>query len=366
MTMQNKKILLISVSTGSGHVRAAQAIERTAKAKFPEIEVTHINMMDYVSLPVKNTILDSYSLLATQLPEVWGFFYKKTNKLKMSKYAQKMAGLLNMVNAGRFYNYIKKTQPDIIVCTHFLPMHALSTMTYQPKTAIILTDYDNHYFQTLSNVNHYFVPTEKIKWRMVYMGIPKENITISGIPVDPVFYENKPIEKLREQYKTSENEQNILVLSGGQGLIDTEQIISTLFKSVKNLHIFAISGNNDKLRRKLEKLSPPENIKLTALGWTDKMDEYMRIADIIITKPGGLTTTECITLKKPIIAISPIPGQEEYNTEYILENNFGVVARTPEDLLFYVEKNTPSFSLLKNKNISEKASAEIILEELKK
>lgn len=367
--MAQKKILLISVSTGSGHVRAAQALEKTAKAKFPEMEVTHIDMMDYVSRPLKNTVLESYNILATQLPELWGFFYKQTNKAKISKYAQKMAGLLNMVNTGKFYNYIKKSQPDIILCTHFLPIHALSTIpnlneknTY--KVGIVLTDYDNHSFQTLPIINHYFVSSEKIKWRMIYMGIPEENITISGIPVDPVFYENKQLDELKKTYQTDSTHTNILVLSGGQGLIDTDKIITTLFKAKKDLHIFAIAGSNDKLKRQLENLDPPQNIYLTVLGWTDKMDEYMRIANLIITKPGGLTTTECITLKKPIIAISPIPGQEEYNAEYIVENNFGVVARAPEDLLYYLENKTPVFPNLKNETNNKKPAAEIILEEL--
>lgn len=371
MTQPTKKILLVSVSTGSGHVRAAQALERMAKAKFPGMDVTHIDMMDYVSLPLKKTILDSYNLLATQLPGVWGFFYKKTNKLKISQYVQKLAGLLNTINTGPFYRYIKKTQPDIILCTHFLPIHALSTVPHlnnkkTGKVSILLTDYDNHSFQTLPIIDHYFVSCEKIKWRMIYMGIPEENITVSGIPVDPVFYENKPLDSLNKEYQISKTQKNILVLAGGQGMVDTGKIISTLFRSKQNLHIFTVAGTNDKLKRELEKLSPPENMRLDVIGWTDKMDEYMRIADIIITKPGGLTTTECIVLKKPIIAISPIPGQEEYNAEYILENNFGAVARAPEDLLYYIEKNTPVFSNLKNEQNNKKPSAEIILEELQK
>lgn len=370
MPEKNKKILLISVSTGSGHVRAAKALEKTAKIKFPDMDIVHIDMMDYVSFPLKKTVLNSYNILAGQLPEVWGFFYKKTNKLKISKLAQKMAGLLNTINTGPFYNYIKTTQPDSILCTHFLPIHALSTITSLNKKtntiSILLTDYHNHFFQTSPIIKHYFVPSEKIKWRMVYMGIPEENIIVSGIPVDPVFYENKQVEKLKKIYQTDNTQKTILVLSGGQGLVNTNQIIFTLFKTNKNLHIFAVAGMNDKLKRALEKLSPPKNMRLTVLGWTDKIDEYMRIADIIITKPGGLTTTECIILKKPIIATSPIPGQEEYNAEYILENNLGVIARAPEDLLYYMQKDFASFLNFKQNNHTDKTSAEIILEELKK
>ena len=201
---------------------------------------------------------------------------------------------------------------------------------------------------------------------MIQMGIPEENITMSGIPVDPVFYENKPLEELKKIYQAGGAQKNILVLSGGQGLAHTDKIISALFKSKANLHIFAVAGNNDKLKHDLEKLFPPANMQLTTLGWTDKIDEYIRIADMVITKPGGLTTTECIILQKPIIAISPIPGQEEYNAEYILENNFGVIAREPEDLLYYLEKNFASSLNLKNRKNNKKTSAEIILEELEK
>jgi processive 1,2-diacylglycerol beta-glucosyltransferase len=365
---KNKKILLISVSAGSGHVRAAQAIEKTAKEKFPELHVGHIDMMDYTSKSIKKTIVESYDILAKQLPELYGLFYKKTDKHKMSKHIRKLAKFFNRMNAGRFFEYIKKFQPDHILCTHFLPVHALSAAQKKynitAPISLLMTDYQSHDLQLSPNVSHYFVSTEKMRWRLACRGIDKKNVIISGIPIDPVFYKDKSLVDLKEKYHIQPAEKNILVLSGGHGLANINKIMAVLFKLKENLNIFAIAGNNAKLKQQLEEMEAPKNINLGIIGWTDKIDEYMRLADIIITKTGGLTTTECIVLQKPIIAISPIPGQEEYNAEYILENNFGVIARTPDDLLYYLKNNLPHLPQKISPPENQKTSAEVILEKI--
>jgi processive 1,2-diacylglycerol beta-glucosyltransferase len=367
---KNKKILLVSVSTGSGHIRAAEALEKTAKKKYKHLTVEHIDMMNYVSTPIRKSVIESYDIMAKQLPNLWGFFYKTTNKQQLLNQAPKFAKLFNQINTGAFFNYIKKFEPDHILCTHFLPIHALFTMNKKIKLtcpiSILMTDYHNHAFQTSPNISRYFISTEKMQWKLMSAGIDKKNITISGIPIDPVFYKQKKVNKLKNKYKATSEQKNLLILSGGQGLVDTNNIVSALFKSKQKIKIFTIAGKNKKLKNQLDKLKAPKNIKLNVIGWTDKIDEYIRIADLIITKPGGLTTTECISLNKPIIAISPIPGQEEYNAEYLLENQLGVIARDSDELLFYVETNPPQLKTRKKIHSTKKKSSEIILDKISK
>ena len=371
MTEKKKKIAIISVSTGSGHVRAAQAIFNVAQKFYPEIEAEHINMMDYVSATLKNSIVESYDIIAKQLPELWGFFYKKTDRPKISEYIPKFISIFHQGNTGKFFKYINQFNPDHILCTHFLPIYAIGVMQKKNNTtksvSLLMTDYHTHFLQKSPIVSHYFVSTKKMSWKLTQKGVPAQNITISGIPIDPSFYQDKNNNELKKSYNADNGKKNILVLSGGQGLVKIDGIITTLFKTKQKINIFAVAGNNRKLKKSLEKLIPPENINLNVIGWTDKMDEYMRIADLIITKPGGLTTTECVALQKPIIAVSPIPGQEEYNAEYILENNLGVIAQSYDDLLYYVENENDFFApkpanvLMEKQNIS----AEIILNKIK-
>ncbi len=366
MPYLNKKLLLVSVSAGSGHVRAAEAIKKTAVKNYPELTVDHIDMMNYVSRPMRAAILDAYELMAVQLPELWRFVYKKTNAPTQSRAIRELTRILNLTNAGKFFRFLAAYKPDHIMATHFLPAHALinapKKFALNSIPSLLMTDYDKHGLLMSPGMSHYFVSTKKMRWKMRQAGIADEKITVSGIPIDPVFYENKSVSALKKQYHATDEKKIALVLSGGQGLAKLHDIIITLAESIQPLIIFAVAGKNESLKNKLSALRVPPRHALHIIGWTDSIDDYIRIADCVITKPGGLSTTECIVLGKPIISISPIPGQEEHNAEYILENGFGVVAHAPDDLLYYLEQPTESLApgYARQKKQTERP-AEIIL-----
>lgn len=333
-----KKLLLISLSTGSGHVRAAEAIRKTAEKSFPNIEARHIDMADYISLPMKMAVLKSYDLLVKQLPELWGLLYKKTNRGSVSAQFQKLSAMMSRINASALYDEARSFQPDYILCTHFLPVQTLLQQKdgNSPKPALVMTDYDKHSFLTYPGVREYFVATERMKFKLLRGGITEEKLHVTGIPVDPVFLEKKDAASLKKKYGLKPSLPIILVLSGGQGLAKADDTVKALFESKESMQIVAVAGSNEKLKKDIERLSPPAHISLSVVGWTDAIDEYMRLADAVISKPGGMTTTECITLGKPLIAVQPIPGQEEQNAEYILEHGYGHIAHSTDDLLFYV------------------------------
>lgn len=337
-----KKVLLISASAGSGHVRAAQALEQTAQQFFSTaMEVTHIDMMEYVALPVK-TAIKSYDIMVKQMPELWGFLYKKSDNIERMDQFRKLTNVLNRINATKLYTYVAEYKPDVIVCTHFLPAQALFAAPEKYKVSapicMVMTDYDKHNLLMMDGLAHYFVATEKMKHKMVYEGIAQDDISVTGIPVDPLFYEPINKQALQKSHHIPENQPVILVLSGGYGLAHTDEIIPALFELKQPTTIIAIAGHNKALLKSLEELDAPSHITLNAIGWTDAIHEYMTLADAIVTKPGGLTTSECIALGKPIIAIQPIPGQEEQNAEFILENGHGVIAHSRHDVLYYAEQ----------------------------
>jgi len=362
------RLLIVSVSTGAGHVRAGEALLKSAERDFPELKASHIDMMDYVNVAVKKTLLESYELMATQLPELWRFVYKKTDRPQTSWIVRSGSKLLNRGAAGRFLEYVASLEPDQILCTHFLPAHALleapAKYRLSMPVSILMTDYDKHDLLTTPGLHNYFVATEKMRWKMQASGIPSESITVSGIPVDPVFYQTKDLSALRSQYQIPGDKTVILILSGGQGLAKLDAIVTTLFTSTQSIHVIAIAGSNQKLRDKLGALRPPAHITFTHVGWTDQIDEYMRLADVIITKPGGLSATECMALSKPMILISPIPGQEEHNAEYILEHGFGVIAHAPDDLLYYVEKELSALMARREVKKSLVNATGVILEKI--
>ncbi|MBU0597347.1 glycosyltransferase [Patescibacteria group bacterium] len=357
------KLLIISLSAGAGHVRAAEAIKKTAEQSFPSIEVKHIDMADYISLTMKKTVITSYAMMVKTVPELYGYLYNKANTNKSANRLNKLTKQLKRINSVRLYSFIDDYKPDIILCTHFLATDVILGASQKRKidspVNTLITDYDLHNLWVVPNTNHYFVATKKIEWKMMRQDVQKNKITISGIPIDPIFYKEKSIDKLREDYKIKPNKKVVLVMSGGQGMGKAGKIVKMLTTSSQPLSIIAIAGKNKHLEKRLKKIKVPSHIDLYSIGWTDKVDDYMRLADIIITKSGGVTTTECITLGKPMIIIDPIPGQEEQNADYILSNNLGFIARNTDDLLYYVEQD--SYQTTK---ITPKNSAKIILENL--
>lgn len=359
------KLLIISVSAGAGHVRAGEALKKTAECKYPNIEAVHIDMMDYVTLPVRRAIVDSYDLLVKQAPELWGLIYDKTNNPKRVKRLNKLSKLVNRINATSLYEYVEKFKPDSIICTHFLPANALvevpAKYTINCLKSIVMTDYDKHALLLAPKLEYYFVATEKMQWKMIQHGIKKEHIINTGIPVDPVFNTQKDQKKLREKLNIDLNEKVILVLSGGQGMGKADDIVKGLFKISQKTTIIAIAGKNKKLEKRLKQLDLPKHLPLKIIGWTNSIDEYMRISEVVITKPGGMTTTECIALNKPIIAIHPIPGQEQANALHIIENNYGKIALSYEDISYYADKYISKSISIKDK-IEKKPAAEQILE----
>jgi processive 1,2-diacylglycerol beta-glucosyltransferase len=256
--------------------------------------------------------------------------------------------IINRINSTELYKYIGKFSPDIIIATHFLPAQAIlgAPKRYRINTpvSLVMTDYDKHSLLITPGMKKYFVASEKIKWKLRNQGIATESIIKSGIPVDPIFYEQINVAELRAKYNLATDRRVLTVMSGGQGSAKTNYVAEALFKIKEPVTVFAIAGNNKKLEKKLRSLTPPNYIDLRVVGWTNTIHEYMRISDMIITKPGGLSTSECIVLQKPIIAVDPIPGQEVQNTYHVLENNFGVAASSSEDLLYYASQKPENLS----------------------
>lgn len=272
---------------------------------------------------------------------------------------------MRKLNAQKLNEYIKKQTPDYILFTHFLPPDLIDQELFgHIPTGTLITDYDLHELWINNKESHYFVGSKKISWKLEKRGINKNKITVSGLPVDLIFYQEKNKKALLEKYNISNSKPIILVLSGGHGLGHSDKIVKALFKKKEEVTIIAIAGQNEDLYKKLQHLTPPKYIDYTVLNWTDSIDEYMRIADIIVSKPGGMTTTECSILEKYMIAVDPIPGQEEQNSRYIMEKGFGAIANNAEDLLFLIEEELEKPHIIKKKE--QVSAAEIILEQIQK
>lgn len=360
--MKQEKLLIISLSAGAGHVQAAKALCETAELVLPSTEVVYMDMIDHVSKTVRTTVVEGYDKLIRVAPGLWRAIYDAADEEKRKKQFAKVTKMLSRVNARNFYKAVKAVSPDKIICTHSYPAQVLKQSEdlelQNIPLSLVVTDYDVHKFWFVDGVDNYFCATEKSAWKLRQAG--KTEVTVSGIPISPVFYQKKDVSVLKKEENILSNVRTILMLSGGYGMVELDKIIMELAESTtEKLQIIAVAGKNEKLKKRLDAIAGrlPKHIALHPIGWTNKMDVFMRIADVIVTKSGGITTTECLALQKPMIVIDPIPGQEERNAEYLLEQGAGVVARSTEDLLYYLEAFTVPVGKIKK----TKPAAEVIL-----
>ena len=360
-----KKLLIISVSAGAGHVRIAQAVEQTARLSYPDLDVEHIDMMDFVVAPVRAAIVETYDQLVRRMPSLWGYLYDVSDSADRLDKIEAIIRMINQVNARKLYDVVQDYAPDHIICTHSFPAQALaqSNALQDIPLSVIVTDYGLHSYWLLGKPDTFFVGAPRVKHALMHEGVDEENIHVTGLPVLPIFFEEKDTLALRKQYRLPVDKKIILVLSGGQGFMKGDMVVQKILGChlEESPHIIAIAGKNEELYASLQQLADAHPT-VHAVGWTDAMDEYMRMADVIIGKPGGSTVSEVMALGKPFIAVHPIPGQEEQNALFLEQNQKGHVAQSDIDLYESIQaalhkegsddpmKENPAETILKHLN----------------
>ena len=235
--------------------------------------------------------------------------------------------LLDRIHAGALIRLIEQVQPDWVLSTHFLPPELVSQLKrkkrFRGRQAVIVTDMDVHGYWLCRNFDHYFVALEESRKYLEGLGIAPDQITVSGIPVDPVFAIPKDKQTLREKFGLEPNLPSILVSTGAHAVGPVEAMVHSLLSLKLPSQLIVICGHNQKLRNRLQNISAglaqKSPVKLKAVGYTHEMDEYMTAADILVGKPGGLTAAEAMAKGLVFVMVNPVPGQEERNADHLLE-----------------------------------------------
>ena len=350
-----KKVLILSAAVGAGHLRAAEALEKTFKQMNAAEEVKNIDVLDYTNPLFRRLYGKAYIEMVNTMPEVLGWMYDSLDK-PWENERRRLA--FDRLNTQPLIKFLKNYNPDIAVCTHFLPAEIISWLKAKKKIdfpqAIVVTDFDAHAMWLCHNYEHYFVALEETRVHMEKLGIPPEKLTVSGIPIDPLFAEEKDKSEMREKLGLEKDKLTILVSAGGFGVGKIEHLLEALADLETPSQIVAICGRNEELKNKLEKLSREkfnnERVTFKPIGFTKEMDEYMSASDLIVGKPGGLTTSEALAKGLIFCIVNPIPGQEERNSDHLLEkgcaikcNNLPVLAYKIDELV----KDTARFETMK-------------------
>ena len=352
-----KKVLIMSASTGGGHNRAARAIKEELTNKSIDgitIDCEIIDSLKIVNGTMDKLISRGYEKSAKYTPKAWGGVYKLTESNLISRNEFKDNPLTSLISR-KLKKLIEVKKPDLIIGTHPFPMIALSTLEkhsqlsknnelstftesfhkyYQnldiPPLITVLTDYTTHSAYIQNEIDYYIAGHEYVKELLIEDGIEAEKIKPYGIPVEKSFLTNRSRETVLSELNLDPNKFTVLLMGGSFGAGSIKDTLSELISIDRDFQIIVITGRNKSLKEKLEKnlMSHEQSIdkNICVLGFTDKMNDLLSAVDILVSKPGGLTTTESLLKEVPMIVPYFIPGQEEENLDFL--SNCGASLRT--------------------------------------
>lgn len=318
-------ILILSASTGGGHMRASKAIEGYMTQQNKDINVKIVDSLLYISPILNKTVTGGYVYLATKTPKLYGKLYDLTNKdHKLANFVTR----LNNIFANKLLPLIDEFRPDIIITTHPFPTEMVSRLKSKKEINIplicIMTDYAPHKAWINDNVDAYIVANDDMVTKMVTEGVDSRCIYPYGIPVDEVFFEEKEKQLVIEELGLDKSLPTILMMAGSFGVSNVFDVYENIIDIDLDFQIILVTGKNQKLYNHFEEVigSSPKKTKL--IYFTEEINKFMQASDIIITKPGGLTVTEALACNIPMAVFDAIPGQEEENAEFLLKHNMAV------------------------------------------
>ena len=337
-----KKILVVSVSAGSGHIRAAEALCAHAQDEFSELTLRHQDLMRLVPAWFRKIYTDLYLKLASGLPEAWGWLYRKTNRESTNSLSGHLRRLIQRLCGQTLLTEIDEYAPDAIICTHFLPAELLADATQRGRLTIpvwiIVTDFDLHQMWVHQRITGYFVANEELAYRLQVAGIPEAKIIVTGIPVMPGFTNTPTREQCSSRWALNPTRTTVLMMGGGAGIGMSATLIRSILEIDASIQLIVLTGRNESLFQELSTLSYFYDGRLFPIAFTDKVPELMACADLVITKPGGLSTSECLVMRLPMLLINPIPGQEERNAALLLQEGVAQRADDEATLLFRLQR----------------------------
>ncbi|MBL8148546.1 MAG: glycosyltransferase [Blastocatellia bacterium] len=337
------KVLVLSASAGAGHIRAAQALEKAFIEMGATKEIKHIDTLEYTNKLFRNLYSKAYIDLVNAAPELLGWLYDHLDKPWKNE-RRRLA--IDKLNTRPFVKMLQDYQPDFVISTHFLPAEIISWLKakerLQTSQAIVVTDIDIHAMWLCHHYEHYFVAIEETKMHMQKLGIPEDKISVTGIPIDPVFAKVEDKFQARQQLGLRQDITTILISAGGFGVGPIEHLISSLLQLQRETQIVAICGKSQELKQKIDQIAkqlPSEHkVVLKVVGFTKEMDRYMSASDILVGKPGGLTTSEALAKGLVLVIVNPIPGQEERNSDHYLEEGVAIRCNNLPTLAYKIDK----------------------------
>ncbi len=356
------------VTAGGGHRSAALAL-RESLAGLGRLNIM-IDLLDFSNRIFKWTYSSGYEFISEHVQTALKGMYRLTDQDRKSSSVLHMVDLLSQMNVPGFEHYITDNPDIAAVCTHFFPSTVLSRLKeegkYKGKIYVCITDYGFHKMWFTEGVDRFFVGSATVKDSLLDLGVREERISLTGIPIKKVFSLPKDKTGIQNREGLKKGKFTLLFVTSSIPDADVLEILDRLCIWEPDLNLLIVSGRNMSIKEKLSGINSRGDLTIRKYGFIDNMDELMAISDLMITKPGGLTSSEALAMGVPLLMYRPIPYQETNNAEYIEKSGAGLLAISEEDLLEKIQLLYSGPSKLKQmahntRNIAFPKSSETII-----
>ena len=312
-----------------GHLRAAQAVELALRQLDPDAVVKNVDVLELTNAAFRRVYAKAYLDLVNKAPHVLGYFYDLMDRpVSPRRTSDRLRLMAEKLNLRPFLRFLKSEPWDVIVNTHFLPAELIASLRKQGKLATphltVTTDFETHRLWVNQPCDHYFSATSEGAAYLRHWGVPAGDISVTGIPIHPVFSQPKDRAECLKRQGLAGDRPIVVQISGGFGVGPIEEIFRGILAIEVPIEIVVITGRNETAKHQLEAIVAPERHRVKILGFTDQIDELMAVADLVVSKPGGLTTSEILARGAAMAVVNPIPGQESRNSDFLLENGAAV------------------------------------------
>jgi processive 1,2-diacylglycerol beta-glucosyltransferase len=321
-----QRVLILSAAVGAGHLRAAQAVEQATKRLVPDAVVKNVDVLTLTNAAFRKIYGAAYLDLVNKAPHALGYFYDYMDQPPRTKrqVGDRLRRAWEILNLQPFLEYLKSEPWDVVVNTHFLPAEMIATLKRKRRfgkpQVTVTTDFETHRLWVNEPTDLYTTATEEGKRNLESWGIKPERIAVTGIPIDPVFSDEKDRGAVLRKHGIKGDRPVVLQLAGGFGVGPIEKIYTAIQEVNRPLDIVIVCGKNARAKERVEQVSCVPRHRCKTLGFTTEMDELMCAADVVVSKPGGLTTSEALARGCAMMIVNPIPGQESRNSDFLLEN----------------------------------------------
>lgn len=336
MIVSNRKIriLLLYTSDVSGHYCAAEAIKQALEKLYPQVQVKEENLFNHGNCLIVKIMDALYYTVVKLAPWLWDLLWD--NRL-IYWFTFPLRDFLYYCNSSRLYKeVIAPFSPQAVICTHNIACALCSTIKRKKSLSYLLaavpTDYALHPYWFYKNVDLYFLAHEGLRKNLQRKGIPSYKIQTTGIPILSAFSEHKDRQKLKKKWGLKKDIFTILLMGGGQGMGSLHQIVFNLNKLHLPVQLLVVSGTNHGLEEKLQEMKSKLDMPMRVWGYVEEVDELMEVSDILISKPGGLTTAEALVKGLPMGIVNSLGGQEKRNQELLLKKKIAFKLSNEKDM----------------------------------